>query len=134
MRFKLFLASLLACGFIAFVIANENYSAEVETPKQKTLPSKQQQQPAAQSTVLQPKSEAIEMIAMPPTNTKKSTKKLEGKPLPAAGNSVVLAASNTTSLQRSGALKMFDDYLGELGWDTYGDSGYNWGESLLLFC
>ncbi|TMW41913.1 hypothetical protein DOY81_013007, partial [Sarcophaga bullata] len=116
MRLKLFLASLLACGFIAYAIANENISnAEIEsiatTPKTNTDKNvKIQQKQQLQQTKQQPKmdklldkSEAIEMIEIV-------------KPKITNGN---------ISLARSGALQMFDDYLGELGYEVT-DSGYNW--------
>ncbi|XP_046806151.1 protein mesh [Lucilia cuprina] len=115
MRFKLFLASLLACGFIAYVIANENISAETEsiaasakTNKDKNTIKQQQNF----DTVLD-KNEAVEMFEVIPEPTKPKKK-----------TNNILTANNIT-LQRSGALQMFDDYLGELGYEVT-DNGYNW--------
>ena len=121
MRLKLFLASLLACGFIACAIANENISnAEIESIaissktntdknvkiQQKQLlqqPHEPKQQPKAEKIL--DKSEAVEMIEVV-------------KPKITNGN---------MTLARSGALQMFDDYLGELGYEVT-DSGYDWSK------
>ena len=116
MRLKLFLASLLACGFIVYAIANENISnAEIESiatsPKTNTdknvkiqqQPQKLKEQPKVEKIL--DKSEAVEMIEAV-------------KPKITNGN---------MTLARSGALQMFDDYLGELGYEIT-DSGYNWSK------
>ncbi|XP_073816075.1 sushi domain containing 2 mesh isoform X3 [Musca autumnalis] len=101
MRFKLFLASLLACGFIAFVIANENISAETESVSHK------QDKNVVASTVLD-KNEAVEMIEI----------------LPPQQHQQQHIAGNMS--QPSGAIQMPDFYLGELGYDIVNDNGYNW--------
>lgn len=114
MRFKLFLASLLACGFIAFVIAKENISTETEsvsssaTNKDKNLP---------ESTVLD-KNDAVELfeVVQPQPKPAKVTPKVVQKPA-LSGN-----------MSRSAALQMGDFYLGELGYDIINDNGYNWGK------
>lgn len=123
MRFKLFLASLLACGFIAYVIANENISTETESiaASAKTNKDKNIKQQQNFDTVLN-KNEAVEMfevIPEPKPKTKPNIAKTTTKN--------VLANNNNSSLQRSGALQMFDDYLGELGYEVT-DNGYNWGK------
>ncbi|XP_065372052.1 protein mesh isoform X3 [Calliphora vicina] len=121
MRFKLFLASLLACGFIAYVIANENISTETESiaASAKTNKDKNIKQQQNFDTVLN-KNEAVEMVEVIPEPKPKT------KPNPVkTSTNKVLAAKNNSSLQRSGALQMFDDYLGELGYEIT-DNGYNW--------
>lgn len=120
MRFKLFLASLLACGFIAYVIANENVSTETESVSANTKDKK-----GVGSTVLD-KNEAVEMIEILPPQPKQKQQQHQHTAPKVSSTTGTLVAN--MSQQRSGALQMADFYLGELGYDIVNDNGYNWGK------
>uniref|UniRef100_T1PHE4 AMOP domain protein n=1 Tax=Musca domestica TaxID=7370 RepID=T1PHE4_MUSDO len=117
MRFKLFLASLLACGFIAYVIANENVSTETESVSANAKDKK-----GVGSTVLD-KNEAVEMIEILPPQPKQKQQHQHTAPKVSSTTGTLVA---NMSQQRSGALQMADFYLGELGYDIVNDNGYNW--------
>ena len=110
MRLKLFLAALMACGFIAFVIANETIGS-TEIDNDEMLPN------------------SAELVETVPEKVKTVAKAIVKNVVNAAQvmEATTMGAQNA-SVQRSGALINFDDYLGELGYDVYGDSGYNWGK------
>lgn len=123
MRFKLFLASLLACGFIAYVIANENISSEIESVSKDAKLNKDNNLKTASAATVLNKNDAVEMFEVIEDPKPKRQPKIAKT---STVNNVVVA-NNMSTLQRSGALQMFDDYLGELGYEVT-DNGYNWGK------
>ncbi|XP_030370476.1 protein mesh isoform X2 [Scaptodrosophila lebanonensis] len=149
MRFKLFLACLLACGFMAYVIANENVSTELEDkiinkPQKKISeyveiieePELATKKAAAttQKTTPKPtkKPEAAKTTATAPT-TAKAPVKLSAQakvasnklmPVDLRGKDDILTVAGLSPQSKSGALIMPGAYLGEL-YDL-DSSGYNW--------
>nr|XP_016998391.1 protein mesh isoform X1 [Drosophila takahashii]XP_016998393.1 protein mesh isoform X1 [Drosophila takahashii] len=134
MRFKLFLVCALACGFMAYVLANENISTEEELEDQivNAVP-----EPVK---VVKPKNQA-EFVEVPKATpeVKKVEVKEEKKTKPLAlqkptlipvvhvtsrGTDDVLTVAGLKPQKMSGALIMPNDYLGEL-YDV-DNSGYNW--------
>ncbi|XP_017848444.1 protein mesh isoform X1 [Drosophila busckii] len=137
MRFKLFVVCAMACGFMAYVLANENISTEVEDQIINAAP--------ANKAPKAPTPKAVEFVEMvEPVKAAPAAKK--ALPAPAAAQPIKVAVSPQKMLPvassratddiltvaglkpqaKSGALVManYGDYLGELyDLDT---SGYNW--------
>lgn len=134
MRFKLFVVCALACGFMAFVLANENISTEefedqiinaVPEPVKVTKPKAQ--------------AEFVEVPKATPAPKKAEANNPKTKPLAlqkptlipvvhvsSRGTDDILTVAGLKPEKMFGALIMPNDYLGEL-YDV-DNSGYNWGE------
>lgn len=150
MRFKLFVVCALACGFMAYVLANENVSTEVDDQVKKVA-----------AAIKSPKiDEAVELVELdelpqtPPPAVKKASKPVApvlgaqqqkpatllvphkevpkaGKLLPVAssrGTDDILTVAGLKPQPKSGALIMphEDYYMAEL-YDVDAN-GVNWGK------
>ncbi|EDW82985.2 uncharacterized protein Dwil_GK22555, isoform D [Drosophila willistoni] len=148
MRFKLFLVCALACGFMAYVLANENFSTEEEdqiiNSKAEILevPPEiiKQKEPVETKPKVKPTPKATTTSTVKPA---KPTAPAAAAAAPATGGAVIpgqrlvpvvhassrdtdsiLSVSGLKPQAMSGALVMPYDYLGEL-YDV-DSSGYNW--------
>ncbi|KAL7729306.1 hypothetical protein ACLKA6_008885 [Drosophila palustris] len=155
MRFKLFVVCALACGFMAYVLANENVSTEVEDllPANKAPKSAQAAEfveipvevHKKQLTPADKKAEKVSPQLSAPASASASAPvaaKLspEVKPvvkvavtpqklMPVAssrGTDDILTVAGLKPQPMSGAMVMPFEYLGEL-YDV-DSSGYNWGK------
>ncbi|EDV90809.1 protein mesh isoform X2 [Drosophila grimshawi] len=161
MRFKLFVVCVLACGFMAYVLANENISTEVEdqivNKPAPAAPAAPAAAPIKSTNKLAKEAEFVEIPVVVPKKTAESVVKIVEKvaaisPKPTVGAAVAAAASPAKLVplvhvaplaaassrgtddiltvaglkpqQKSGALVMPNDYLGEL-YDL-DSTGYNW--------
>lgn len=151
MRFKLFVVCALACGFMAYVLANENFSAEevefddqivnavpLEQPKAQPKPKPQAETFDVPKATPDPKKVVVVNSTPSPKpsvlTTQKPTQKVGTggqRMIPVVhidsrGTDDVLTVAGLKPQAMSGALIMPNDYLGEL-YDV-DNSGYNWGE------
>ncbi|XP_036324062.1 protein mesh isoform X2 [Rhagoletis pomonella] len=139
MRFKIVLALTLAFTLAGLVIANENYSSELENDTQAIDPKLKMSKDAEFVEMIP---EIVQEQAKPtlipvtttvaPTTTKATTP----KPIPNVAieprmrNGVTPRNMTHNFLQRTGALKASQDfYLGELGFDVDTDNGYDWSNN-----
>lgn len=132
MHFKILLAFVLACVFSTLVIANENYSSELDNDVQ-TIDPKFKVSNGAELVEMIP--EIVQEQAKPATTTtsrpttKITTQKIKPSSLisPRPNNGVTPRNQSKVFLQTAGALKMSEDfYLGELGFDMGDNNGYDW--------
>ncbi|XP_030564094.1 protein mesh isoform X2 [Drosophila novamexicana] len=151
MRFKLFVVCALACGFMAYVLANENISTEVEDqiinavpankankivqaaefveivdqPKKATPSSPSPAVAAAPDKKVQ-KAPAVTPKPLPTTSAGKLVPVVHVAPLAASsrGTDDILTVAGLKPQPKSGALVMPLEYLGEL-YDL-DSTGYNW--------
>lgn len=156
MRFKLFVVCALACGFMAYVLANENISTEVEDqiinavpaskankivqaaefveivdqPKKATPSSPSPAVAAAPDKKVQ-KAPAVTPKPLPTTSAGKLVPVVHVAPLAASsrGTDDILTVAGLKPQPKSGALVMPLEYLGEL-YDL-DSTGYNWGKCWL---
>ncbi|KPU80188.1 uncharacterized protein Dana_GF16595, isoform C [Drosophila ananassae] len=139
MRFKLFVVCALACGFMAYVLANENISTEEDLDDQVINAVPQIVANPKPSQPVKPKAdtEFVEVVKDVPkttTKTKPSTSPTP-KPTPSGqrmipvvhvtsrGTDDVLTVAGLKPQKTFGALIMPDDYMGEL---IDVNTGYNW--------
>lgn len=155
MRFKLFVVCALACGFMAYVLANENISAEVEdqiinSPVANKASKKAQAvefveivEPlppaAAAPAVPAPVAPAVKKVdkvvaakpaatpsAAPAVKAKVASSPVAFSAASSRGTDDILTVAGLKPQAKSGALVMPFDYLGEL-YDL-DSTGYNWGK------
>jgi len=135
MCLKLFFASLLACGFMNYVIANENTLTDLDKNIESDTISKISNDIELLEIVPEVVTENVVKNASKtekPKAKKKSTTTTEKTTKQPKSIVFVPVTQNTNKtnalMQRSGALRMSDEYLGELGFDIMNDNGYNWGK------
>lgn len=93
MRFKLFVVCALACGFMAYVLANENVSTEVEDQVKK-VPA------ASKSPKIEEAAELVELLEVPknpPPPPPPAVKKVEKPTVPAVPAQKVVPAVQTVA-------------------------------------
>jgi len=139
MRLKLFLVCALACGFMAYVLANENISTEefedqiinaVPEPVKADKPKNQAEfVEVPKATPVVKKVEEEEKPKTKPLALQKPTL-IPVVHVTSRGTDDVLTVAGLKPQKMFGALVMPNDYLGEL-YDV-DNSGYNWGESISL--
>lgn len=93
MRFKLFVVCALACGFMAYVLANENVSTEVEDQVKK-VPA------ASKSPKIDEAAELVELLEVPknpPPPPPPAVKKVEKPTVPVVPAQKVVPAVHTVA-------------------------------------
>lgn len=152
MRFKLFVVCALACGFMAYVLANENVSTEVEDQVKKVATANKSPKIDEAVELVELLEEVPKALAPSPPAVKKANKppvvptlqqkpairveqpkelQLAGKLLPVAssrGTDDILTVAGLKPQPKSGALIMphEDYYMAEL-YDVDAN-GVNWGK------
>ncbi|KAI8044540.1 hypothetical protein M5D96_000709 [Drosophila gunungcola] len=137
MRFKLFVVCALACGFMAYVLANENISTEeledqivnavpepVKKPVTKPKPQAEFVEVVPKATPVVKKVEVEEKTKTKPLALQKPTL-IPVVHVTSRGTDDILTVAGLKPQKMFGALIMPNDYMGELGYDV-DNSGYNW--------
>lgn len=146
MRFKLFVVCALACGFMAYVLANENISTEEDLDDQaiNAVPEIVVNPKPSQPVKPKADTEFVGVIKDVPKTTTKPKPSTSPSPKPTPGGQRMIPVVHVTSRgtddvltvaglkpqKTFGALIMPDDYMGEL---IDVNTGYNWGEFPIQF-
>uniref|UniRef100_A0A0K8UMU0 Extracellular domains-containing protein CG31004 n=1 Tax=Bactrocera latifrons TaxID=174628 RepID=A0A0K8UMU0_BACLA len=132
MRFKILLAFVLSCVLSTSVIANENYSSELDTEAQAIDPKFKVSNDAELvemiPEIVQEQAKPTTMTSPKPTTKTTTQTTKPSRPISPRPNNGVTPRNQTKSfLETAGALKVSEDfYLGELGFDISYDNGYDW--------